>query len=98
MSEMVGASFTGVTFRLKLVEAVARPSLTVRVMTAVPDWLAAGRTVTVRLAPDPPSVMLPLGTRVGFDDEPLTRRLSGKVSASLTAKLMGPVAVSSLVD
>src|ERR1043166_4205959 len=98
MSEMEGGSFTGVTFRLKLVEAVARPSLTVRVMTAVPDWLAAGRIVTVRLAPDPPSVILPLGTRVGLDDELLTRRLSGKVSASFTVKPIGPRAVSSLVD
>src|ERR1051325_1801397 len=98
MSEKVGASFTGVTFRLKLVEAVARPSLTVRVITAAPDWLAAGRMVTVRLAPDPPSGMLPWSTRVGFDDEPLTRRLSGKVSASLTVKPIGPMAISSLVD
>src|SRR5258706_12967757 len=97
MSEMVGGSFTGATSRLKLVEAVARPSLTVSVITALPDWLAAGTTVTVRLPPDPPNMMLAFGTSVGLDDEPLTTRASGGVSVSLTLKAIGPIGVSSLV-
>ena len=42
------------------------PSLTVTVMLAVPFWLAAGVTVTVRLAPLPPNTMFPLGTSVGL--------------------------------
>src|SRR5437667_12510686 len=97
MSEIVGGSFTAVTVRLKLLDAVARPSLTVNVITALPDWLVAGRMVTLRLPPDPPSKMLPFGTRAGLEEDPLTTRLSGKVSASLTVKPIGPVAVSSLV-
>ena len=62
---MVGASFTAVTVSRKGSAADAEPSLTVTVMVAEPDWLAAGVTVIVRLAPLPPSTSLP--TEPGSD-------------------------------
>ena len=69
------------------------PSLTVTVMVAVPVWLVAGVTVKVRLAPLPPRTMLPFGTNVGLDEEPLTTRLAAVVSTSPIARPIGPVDV-----
>src|SRR4051812_46944559 len=83
-----------VTVRRKLVLAVYWPSLTFRVMLAEPDWPAAGVTVTVRLAPLPPSAMLPCGTRVGFEEALLKARLARAVSGSPMVKLSGPVELS----
>src|SRR2546425_397178 len=77
--------------------ALEEPSLTVTVMVAVPNWLVAGVIVTVRLEPLPPKTMLPLGTTVGLEDEPLTARLPGGVSLSPTVNGIGPVDVSSAV-
>src|SRR5262245_66339806 len=54
-------------------------------------------TLTVRLAPAPPKVMLVLGMRRVLEDVPVTVRLPGAVSASPTVKAMLAVAVSSLV-
>ena len=62
MAEMLGASLTGVTVTVKVVEVGAIPSETVTVIVAVPPALAAGVTVTVRLAPDPPKTMPLLAT------------------------------------
>ena len=64
---------------------------------ATPFWLAAGVTVTVRLAPLPPNAMFPFGTNVVFDELPLTVKLPAAVSASPTVKPIPAVAVSSLV-
>ena len=58
------------------------PSLTLTVMEAVPDLPAAGVTVTVRFAPEPPNTMLAVGTSVVDDDVPETVRLAAAVSAS----------------
>ena len=69
-SEIVGGSLTAVTVTTNVSVAVAVPSLTVSVMVVVPDWLAAGVTVTVRFAPVPPMTMLAFGTRVVLDDVP----------------------------
>src|SRR5205823_1345315 len=80
-SEMVGGVFGGgggtVTVRTNVSEAVKPPpSCTVRVMVAVPDWPAAGVTVTVRFAPLPPNEIPLTGTRVVFDDPPVIVRLA----------------------
>src|SRR5262245_459448 len=54
-------------------------------------------TLTVRLAPAPPKVMLVLGMRRVLEDVPVTVRRAGAVSASPTVKVRWAVAVSSLV-
>jgi len=96
MFDIVGASLTALTVTTKLVLALDCPSLTVTVIVAVPDWLAAGVRVTVRLVPEPPKTMFALGANVGFDELPLTVKPAG-VSVSFTVKLMVPVVVSSLI-
>ena len=70
--EIVGASFTGFTVMTNVSTAVSAPSLTVSVIVAVPDWFAAGVTVTVRLAPLPPSTTLASGTSAVLDDARVT--------------------------
>ena len=82
------------TVSTKLSLLLREPSLTVTVMVAVPNWFGAGVTVTVRLEPLPPKTMLPLGTREGLDEEPITSRLEAAVSASPMVKEIGPVEVS----
>ncbi len=96
MLEMVGASFTAVTVRTNSSKAVAVPSLTVMRMVVVPDWLAAGVRVTVRLAPVPPRTMLATGTRAVLDDVLVSVRLPAAVSTSPTVKGTAGVGVSSL--
>ena len=66
------------------------PSLTVTVMAAVPNWLLAGVTVTVRAALLPPKTMLPSGTSGVFDDRPERTRLAGAVSGSFTESGSAP--------
>ena len=81
MAEMVGASFTGVTVKRKLVEAVPpTPSLTVRLIRVVPLWLVAGLIKRARLVPLPPRVMLALGTSKRLVEVALTLKLAGEVS------------------
>src|SRR5688500_18106319 len=68
-------------------------SVTVMVTLLVPDWSAAGVSDNVRSMPLPPSVMLPLGSSVVFDEVAVTvRELSG-VSASHTANHLPLTAV-----
>ena len=74
------------------------PSLTVTVIIAVPLWLAAGVTVTVRFEPVPPNTMFAAGTNVGLDEPPLRVRLVAGVSLSAIVNGIGPVAVLSAVD
>src|SRR5216117_1392592 len=62
-------------------------------MGVTPAWPVAGVTMTVRLAPLPPKAMLPLGTKVVFDDMPDTVRLPAGVSRSLMVKLIAGVGV-----
>src|SRR5258706_14948606 len=97
MWEIVGGSFTAVTSTLKLVSVVSLPSLTLTVMIALPDRLATGVSVTVRFTPAPPNTMLSFGINKGLEEEPLTNRLIGKVSASLTVKAIASVGWSSLM-
>ena len=66
-------------------------------MDAVPNWFAAGVTLTVRLAPLPPNTILAFGTSVWSDDAPERVRLPTAVSTSPTVNDMGGVAVSSTV-
>ena len=73
------------------------PSLTVTRMVEAPDWLAAGVTVTVRLAPEPPKTTLATGTRAVSDEVAGSVRLPAGVSASPTVKATAPVGVSSLM-
>src|SRR5947209_7532843 len=99
MGAIVGRAFTGRTVTTKML--VVKPkfvSVTETVMAAVPDWLAAGVRVTVRLAPLPPNTMLPSGTRLVLEEVAATvSRLAG-VLASPTVKAIGPATVSSLID
>ena len=81
------------TVSTKLVLLVACPSLTRKVMVAVPLWPGAGVTVAVRLVPLPPNTTLALGTRVGLEELAVSTRLFTAVSASLTVKASGPVEV-----
>ena len=94
---MVGGSFTAATSTLKVVEERARPSLTLRVMLALPQRFVAGTIVTVRFAPDPFTTMFPFGIKIGLEEEPLTDRSAAELSASLTVKEIGPTGVSSSV-
>src|SRR6266566_4240848 len=98
MLEIVGAVLAvALTVNTKLSLAVRLPSLTVTVMVAVPVWLRAGVTVTVRLAPEPPKTMLPAGTKVGLEEAPETVRLPTAVWESPTVRAIGAVAVFCVV-
>ena len=66
-------------------------------IVAVPDWLAAGVTVTVRFAVLPPSTTFAVGTRVVFDELRVTVRLPAAVSASPMVKVIAPVLESSSI-
>src|SRR3954466_3413281 len=97
MLEMVGAVFTPLTVNKNWELAVEPPSLTVTVMVAVPVWPLAGVTVTVRLAPLPPKIILALGTSVVLDELPARVRLASGVSASLIVNGMAAVGVFAVV-
>ncbi len=92
----VGGSFTGFTVRTNSSKALRPGSLAVMRMVAVPDWLAAGVTVTARFASEPPRTMLATGTRVVFDDVLASVRPAAGVSASPMVKATAPVETSSL--
>src|SRR5262249_47213323 len=93
---IVGALSLTVSWKIEVV--ASRPSLTVTLMMLVPNWPAAGVTVTVRFAPLPPNAMPAFGTSVVFDELPLTVRLAAGVSASPTVNAIAPVAVPPIVD
>ena len=61
------------------------------VIVVVPDWLAAGVTVTVRLELEPPKTMFESGTNAVFDELPVSWRLAASVSASPMIKGIGGV-------
>src|SRR5438094_820261 len=67
-------------------------------MVAVPVWLRAGVTVTVRFAPEPPKTMLATGIRAGLEDVLERTRLPAAVCASPTVKAIGAVGIFWLVD
>ena len=96
-SLIVGGSLTAVTVSTNVSLVVVVPSLTVRVIVAVPLWFAAGVTVTVRFAPPPPRTRLASGTSVWSEEVAVTIRLAAAVSTSPTVTASAPVAVSSVV-
>ena len=55
-------------------------------------------TVTVRVAPLPPTTMFAFGTSVRLAELPLTVRVPAAVSASPTVKLSGPTATPTPAD
>ena len=91
----VGASFIALTVTVKVRLAEAIPSLTVKVTSAEPLWFAAGVTVTVRLAPEPPKATFADGTNAGLEEAAERSRLPAEVSASATVNETGPTAESS---
>jgi len=58
MAEMVGASFTGLTVKAKILDAVENPSVTAKVRLVEPDSLAAGVKLATQLAGVPAKAML----------------------------------------
>ena len=74
---------------------VAVPSLTVTVIVAVPNWLAAGVAVSVRAAPEPPKTRFVLGMSVGSEDVAATVSEPAAVSTSPIVTASAPVALSS---
>ena len=94
---MVGASFTGSTIKLKVVDALEVPSFTVMVTVALPLWLAPGLIVTVRFAPLPPKVMLATGIRDGLLVDAVRVKFAAGVSLSPTVNGIGAVGVFSEV-
>src|SRR5882762_8398703 len=97
MEVMVGGSFTALTVSTNVAVAVYWPSLTLTVMVAVPFWLLAGVTVTVRLEAEPPKTMLLVGANAGLEEPLLNVKLAAAVSASPIVKLRGPADVSSSI-
>ena len=87
---IVGA--VGTTVKVNAEFAVAAPSFTVIVISALPVWPDAGVIVTVRFAPPPPKTMFPFGTSVVFADEPLSVTLAAPVSTSPTVNEIADVA------
>src|SRR6186997_3350315 len=53
-------------------------------MVAEPNWFAAGVIVRTRLAPEPPRSRLPVGVKVGLEEDAVTFRAAAGLSASLT--------------
>src|SRR5688572_2861574 len=81
----VGGWLPALTFTTKESLAISpEPSDTVRLTMAEPNWLSAGVTLTVRLAPLPPRAMLAVGTKVGLDEIAATARPLADVSTSPT--------------
>src|SRR2546425_1129449 len=65
MGSRVGGSFTGLTVSTKLwLTEPPLASVTVSVISAVPNWLVAGVILSVRLEPLPPKTIFWLGTRM----------------------------------
>jgi hypothetical protein len=97
IDEMVGGTAGALTVNPKLVELQSEPAHTVRVMVAVPLWLAAGFTITVQFVPVPLSTMLPLGTKVVFEEAPVTVKVPVEVPLWPTVKGNGPQLVLALI-
>ena len=81
----------GSTVTVKRTGVARVPSLTHSSMSALPLCPAAGVMVTVRLAPLPLRTMLAFGTRVMFEDAPVTVSAEAAVASSATVKASAPV-------
>src|SRR6266496_393659 len=94
----VGASLTARTVtKNELLTLALFPSVTVRVIVAVPERSGSGVTVRVRLFPLPPRTRLLVGMSEGLDDATARERLLAGVSVSLIVKNRGPVLPSSSI-
>src|ERR1043166_854609 len=95
----VGGSLTGLTVKRKTLLAVlSLVFATEIVISAEPNWSGAGVRVTVRFVPLIPKRMFALGTSAGLDELALRTRLAAGVKASLTAKAIALLVVSSMTD
>lgn len=92
---IVGASFTAVTVRRNVSDAVASPLLTVTVIRLLPVWFAKGVTDTVRDPPLPPNTMFPFKTKPVLLEPPETLREEAGVIRSEMVHAIGPVLPSS---
>jgi hypothetical protein len=90
MVEITGGWFENAHVNEVLVVFI--PSLTEMVICALPVAPTAGVTVTVRLAPLPPSAMLAFGTTAVLLEVAVTVRLEMDVSGSPIVNAMGPIA------
>jgi len=87
---MVGGPFTD---RVKTDDAVMPPpSVTVNVIVVMPICPVAGVTVTVRVAPVPPSTIFAVGTNVLLLEVPATINAVAGVRSSPTVKANADVA------
>src|SRR5207237_2820385 len=84
MNPIVGKSLTDVTVRTNELLVLVAPSLTRRLIVAVPDWLLAGTMETMRLVPAPSIKILAFGTKLVFEELPVTESRKARVSTSLT--------------
>src|SRR5690349_19658662 len=98
MAVIVGGVFDALTVSTNESLALFVPSLTLTVIVAMPVWLLAGVTVTVRLLPLPPKTTLFVGTSMGFEDVLPKVRLPAGVCASLTVNAIAAVGVFTNVD
>ena len=85
------------TVRMKLVLVVVAPSVTLTVIVVRPDCPVAGVIDSVRLAPEPPTVMFALGMIVVLPEVAVTVREEVAVSASPTVTTMPLIIVFELV-
>src|SRR5438034_1212054 len=97
MGAISGGRLAAPTTRRNESLALFVPSLTVRVIVAVPLWLASGVTVTVRFEPDPPKMMLSVGISAGLDELLYKPKFSAAASPSLMVNEIAPVDVSSAI-
>ena len=95
---LLSTGLTSLTVTVKVSVAVPPlPSETVRVMVALPVWLAAGVMVTVRLAPLPLMTILPLGISVVLLELPVSVSELAAVSVSPMVTASAEVAPPSLM-
>ena len=96
MVESVGGSLTGVTVRRKtLVARAALVSVTMMVMSEVPNWFVTGVSVSVRLVPEPPSERPESGRSARLVEVKLRLSSDAGVSGSKIVKASGPATPSS---
>lgn len=99
MPEIVGASFTAETVRVKLVLAVRAPSETVSVTELDPFIFAAGVNDTVQFGAVPAVVIFATGSsEVLLEDFDTEEEQANVVSMSLIVNVTPDFTVSSLVD
>src|SRR5262249_9524208 len=75
------------TLKINVCDILLTPSLTCRVMAALPNWFDAGVILRIRLAPLPSKTRPSCGTSAGFDEDAVTvNELAGVEPSSPTVK------------